>query len=330
MNKKAFTLIELLGVIVILAIILAIAIPRISSLIEQAKTNAKEAQNKLIYSSVSKYLSINNIVINPGESSVIKIGDLINAGYFKEIKNIDTNLIYEPSTGIVIKNIQGEYKYYFLGYITDGLILHHDGIYNGGYDLIKTNSSLDKNIWNDLTNSQSNATLGNFDYNTLSGWNNKGLKFDGSNDTLISNILNTYSKGPFTIEIFLNCDVYRYVELNLGVADLKLRILGQNEYWNTRQSDLNYKNIIISYPDKIVLNSKTHYSFAHDETSNTYKYSKNNNFYTMSVSSYLKPDISLKFNGELMSGTIYAIRIYDRALSENELKQNYEIDKLRF
>jgi len=47
-NKKGFTLVELLAVIVILAIILAIAIPSITGIIGTAKTGAFESDVKMI------------------------------------------------------------------------------------------------------------------------------------------------------------------------------------------------------------------------------------------------------------------------------------------
>ena len=47
-SKKGFTLVELLAVIVILAIILAIAIPSISGVIENSKRNAFESDAKML------------------------------------------------------------------------------------------------------------------------------------------------------------------------------------------------------------------------------------------------------------------------------------------
>ena len=48
MNKKGFTLVELLAVIVILAIILAIAVPSITGILNSAKRSSFEADVKLI------------------------------------------------------------------------------------------------------------------------------------------------------------------------------------------------------------------------------------------------------------------------------------------
>lgn len=47
--KKGFTLVELLAVIVILAIILAIAIPGISNIIESSKKGAVESDAKMVF-----------------------------------------------------------------------------------------------------------------------------------------------------------------------------------------------------------------------------------------------------------------------------------------
>ena len=56
-NKKGFTLVELLAVIVILAIILAIAVPTISSLILSQRTAAFEANVKMLLKGIDyKYL----------------------------------------------------------------------------------------------------------------------------------------------------------------------------------------------------------------------------------------------------------------------------------
>ena len=64
-NKKGFTLVELLAVIVILAIILAIAVPTISSLINNQKKSAFEAGVKMILKGADYY-----ILQNPGTTTL--------------------------------------------------------------------------------------------------------------------------------------------------------------------------------------------------------------------------------------------------------------------
>jgi type IV pilus assembly protein PilA len=52
MNKRGFTLVELLAIIVILAIILAIAVPTISSIVQSVKKSAFEEDAKLVIKTV--------------------------------------------------------------------------------------------------------------------------------------------------------------------------------------------------------------------------------------------------------------------------------------
>lgn len=74
-KNKGFTLIELLAVIVILAIILAIAIPSITGVIEDQRRNAFEANVKMIIKGIDY-----NLLSNPG--SVTTGDNLSNIGDF--------------------------------------------------------------------------------------------------------------------------------------------------------------------------------------------------------------------------------------------------------
>lgn len=56
MKKKGFTLVELLAVIVILALILAIAVPTISSLIEESRKNSFKATGDMLVSAAKLFL----------------------------------------------------------------------------------------------------------------------------------------------------------------------------------------------------------------------------------------------------------------------------------
>ena len=56
MNRKGFTLIELLAVLVILTVIMAIAIPSVTSSIERSKQKEKNMKIKLIESEAELYI----------------------------------------------------------------------------------------------------------------------------------------------------------------------------------------------------------------------------------------------------------------------------------
>ena len=71
-NNKGFTLVELLTVIVILAIILAIAVPGISKIIEGSKKGAFEADAKMLITGIN----YKNLEAGFGEGEPIELGVL--------------------------------------------------------------------------------------------------------------------------------------------------------------------------------------------------------------------------------------------------------------
>jgi type IV pilus assembly protein PilA len=73
-NKKGFTLVELLAVIVILAIILAIAVPSISGMITNAKKSAFEDDVKMIITGI-EYQTLEASV--DGTVTAPAVGDIL-------------------------------------------------------------------------------------------------------------------------------------------------------------------------------------------------------------------------------------------------------------
>lgn len=111
MNKRAYTLVEILSVIVILAVISAIAYPKIIDVIGSSRLTAYNAsKNGIIKSAKIKYLSdVNN-------SKVIEytVDDLIDDGYLKkDIKNPITNEKYD-NTKVIITNENDKISYSYV------------------------------------------------------------------------------------------------------------------------------------------------------------------------------------------------------------------------
>ena len=73
-KKKGFTLVELLAVIVILAVILIIAMPKISDAIKNSKESSLETTAKLIASQAEKKYTENQVLDG---SSTIKCSDVV-------------------------------------------------------------------------------------------------------------------------------------------------------------------------------------------------------------------------------------------------------------
>ncbi|MBQ9023995.1 MAG: prepilin-type N-terminal cleavage/methylation domain-containing protein [Bacilli bacterium] len=111
MKNKAYTLIELLSVIVILAIVSAIAVPRIIDVIGMSKINAYNVSKKNIVKSAKlKYLAD----VNDSLITEYTVDDLITDGYLKkDIKNPITNDNYK-NTKVLITNDGNNINYEYV------------------------------------------------------------------------------------------------------------------------------------------------------------------------------------------------------------------------
>ena len=139
MNRKAYTLIELLSVVIILAIISVIAYPKIIDAISISKITAYNTSKKNIVESAKlKYLSS----VNNSKIVQYTIDDLIGSGYLKkDIKNPLTNDEYKD-TKVLITNDNNRISYDYIegqllsDYIINnkdniGLFKDNDYIYKG-------------------------------------------------------------------------------------------------------------------------------------------------------------------------------------------------------
>lgn len=94
MKKSGFTLIELIGIVVIIGLILLVAVPTINSVIEQGEENKKQEALNNIYMATENYLMANydeySSLDNIGASEYIYVMDLINQQYM-DIDELNPN-----------------------------------------------------------------------------------------------------------------------------------------------------------------------------------------------------------------------------------------------
>lgn len=105
MNKRAFTLIELLASLVIVSLILTITITSITKVVKDSKKDISEAQIELIKKGAENYISsnISNIpVITSGSKTYyITLSELIESGIIDRVKNIKGD--YYTDSDLVVK-----------------------------------------------------------------------------------------------------------------------------------------------------------------------------------------------------------------------------------
>ena len=116
MNRKGFTLIELMGVIVILSIIMLIAIPNVTSTLEKTKKDAYIADAKKFVSLVQYELRTGNIEKpTPSNYVIVHLGDLKTDQISKDP---DGNL-YDTEKSFVFMQVIDGYINYYVSLIVD-------------------------------------------------------------------------------------------------------------------------------------------------------------------------------------------------------------------
>lgn len=117
-NKKGFTLVELLAVIVILGVLLMIAVPAVQNVIKKTKNNATQKQAELFIDAAKKMTIIDEAT---SDMVIYKLSDL------------DSDVDKNRFTGMVVAlKENGSYKYYI--YLNDSVNKKTIGNNNGIFE----------------------------------------------------------------------------------------------------------------------------------------------------------------------------------------------------
>ncbi len=282
-----------------------------------------------------RFVKLENIKDNLTGIKQIKyssnIIDIDNAKeYFSNSgNNVDNNIINISNNMSVIsvyaEDNAGNYTVKYLdllgitdSYTTDKIILHYDGMKN-----TRNGNNLNTSVWEDLSGNNTDLSLQNFNQNP---WKVYGLVFDGENDFLNDITLNNMSNLTFQFVL-----KYRPTDKYMNIFE---KATDENPMlWIDKSSKLefckeyNLGNIIKDYSDRYIAVTVT----VDKEKSNMYVnlekiahdfggVSDLNGRYQL-----FNRNSAQTFNGEVLS-----IRAYNKVLTQEEIKHNYEIDKNRF
>lgn len=118
MKKTGFTLVELLGVIVILGIIGTLITPLVINLINEGKEDVNNMQIETVKRAAKNYANAHIYTLKDCNNCVVAeltIKDLKDEGYLeeKDVKDITSDKAISDSAKVQIRKDNGKYKYIY-------------------------------------------------------------------------------------------------------------------------------------------------------------------------------------------------------------------------
>ncbi len=340
--KKAFTLVELLAIIVILGVIAIVSIPAINDMLESQKEDEYDKFVKDLYLVAENYVTIESSIkanLNKNDNIFINIGDLINEGYIThEIVNPKTEEVIDSSDTIkVIKNDDNSlsFEYYDFDITTDaypqnGLVLHLDGY-----------TKPDNNVWTDLSGN-GNAVLNNI---ASDAWDGNSITFDGVNDyAIISGFGSNITESMSVVVTFKGLKNNIWGSGILGsnhTSQGRLYISGGDKFgfnfttpsidaWTTTSTVITPNNIYnnVTVFDRTTNNNNIIYVNGESVYSDTRGLDVTWNVGDLTIGKAFGINSYLS-NHPYNNSSVYDVLIYDRVLSEEEVKSIYTISSTR-
>lgn len=208
------------------------------------------------------------------------------------------------------------------------MVLWLDGYANNGSTRTHTATT-----WKDLS--------GNGNTATLSGptWYDKYLYFDGSNDYAYKTSASYgISNNKYTLEIIVESekdDVYQPIfnTVNTGTAVQQYMTIWKGKY-NYFTLDITNGSAVsqLSSSSKVVNNTKYKLTAVLNGTNyKLYNGAQLDNSIDVSFTPKMySSGLYIGGNSYYFKGKIYSIRVYNKALSEDEIIHNYNYDKQKF
>lgn len=181
---KGFTLIEMLGVIIIISVLLIILVPTVVRHLKASKDSIYDSLiNKVLSSSVDWALENTELLPKEGESINITLGTLQSGGYIStDLKNPKTNLLFPADMVIKINYVKSNRQNKKLSY----------GRYNGNYSFqvdVASGTEI-KDIEDSYTVIQLNETSLNVDKIVYKDLKDNDISLKEYNVQIVSNGIN--------------------------------------------------------------------------------------------------------------------------------------------
>ncbi len=345
-NNKAFTLIELLGVLVILGLIVLVSFPNIiTSIQKSAETEYKRFKKDielLAESYVDRNINNFNLVV-PGDSEFILLIDLVNEGYLnRKLVNPKTKEQINTNNTVLVTVLNDNTKRYEYTDTEAGLNnyrIPNLKIFLDGYK--RPTIEADR-IFFDSIIGESKSELINFV--NIDDWNNNRIKLTGVDNHIkvlgSSNLIPTDSEVTIEIvyEITQDTVTGQFNNAGLGLEYFNLYI----DTGVISSSVRNSTNTANLWPEatsaRLAESSKLHtltITMKKNGSSFDFKYFGDGIPLTTTNSTGLKSGnldftIGKDYSTVASPVYIYGFRVYDALLNTDEILNNYQIDLNRY
>ena len=289
----------------------------------------------------------------------VNYGGTIKAEVYRERKNDEDTTNYNPETD------KSNTASLVNSYITEGLVLLLDGGYNSG--TVHSNTT---DTWMDLSGNGNNAVLSGFDFDDESGWRHNGLHFTGKEYVSLKQFEYENITIEAVVRFDNMIDIENPVQTvvsNINAGGYGLVMHGLNSMSIMKRGKAAFdiycadenQNLITdpaSVVSNAVLQANKIYVLSGSFGNIKLEEDVSGMFFDTTIQllgvngeyngidftkEYMKPatgsymivggtPLAGAGANTQLKGTIYSIRIYNRALSEDELKENYEIDKIKY
>ena len=219
------------------------------------------------------------------------------------------------------------------GYVQDGLTLWYDGYANTGTTRNNTTTT-----WKDLSGTGNNVTISG------ATWHNKYLSFDGTNDYAYKTSGAVYNiSKEHTIEVLLKPrkvassyqSIFNTIDTGTSVAQYgSLWISSANQIgYDTGDGSAHYNTTRVDITKDDI---GKYFLMTNVRNDRNYKLYNKNTLMREAIYDFdaRKPNPGIYIGGmstaNYFQGEIYSIRVYNKALTKEEIQHNYLYDKQRF
>ena len=324
-REGGITLIALVTTIIVLLILAGVSISMITdkgSAIKESKEQAAQAERESIIEKIEADLYSERVKTGkvPQIETLIKI---INDNYGTVNEEENTFVTTNGNYTIQLTEIIGWEDIYE----QDGLIMHLDAINNTGEG--DEQHSTSTNTWKDLSGNGNDGTIYNINNTEDSGWKDNYLSLDGIDDYVSKRGITVDGENG-TVEI-----VAKYIS---GSYMFRSDASGMRTYIcsNYTVKGEPYMNIFFNGNLYNNLSSRVLKWYTVDATSSFVNYynnvkSEEKNYTSTNDGTYVAIGSFLATNpDQLAKMNVYSVRVYNKPLTDEEVKHNYEIDRRRF